>query len=75
MCPVPRTQRKSTTNNMTNADKKKEVELLIARGIIDPACKGCAEFLADPNAFAPRHKASDHCRSGKHPHCSCDTCF
>lgn len=25
--------------------------------------------------IGPRHKASDFCRSGKRPHCTCDTCF
>src|SRR5689334_12274676 len=25
--------------------------------------------------FHPSHDASDRCESGKHPHCSCDTCF
>jgi hypothetical protein len=27
------------------------------------------------NFFHPPHDASERCESGKHPHCSCDTCF
>jgi hypothetical protein len=23
----------------------------------------------------PSHDPSPHCESGKHPHCTCDTCF
>jgi len=23
----------------------------------------------------PHHTASERCESGKHPHCTCDTCF
>jgi len=50
---------------------------------LDPNCKTCvevfyAQLLAGKNfsdIFAPRHKASDKCKSGKHTHCSCDTCF
>lgn len=48
---------------------------------LDPNCKTCKkifypEYLkGNRNIFAPRHKASDRCRSGKNPHCTCDTCF
>jgi len=27
------------------------------------------------NSFHPPHDASPRCESGKHSHCSCDTCF
>lgn len=27
------------------------------------------------NSFHPSHDASDRCESGKHAHCTCDTCF
>jgi hypothetical protein len=33
-------------------------------------CKLCEE----PGAGPPRHKASESCESGKHPHCTCDVC-
>lgn len=48
-------------------------------GHLDQDCKGCAEFYSNPGmpseVWAPRHKASPRCQSGKHPHCTCDTCF
>ena len=52
-------------------------------GEIDRFCKTCQEIfipqLKEGNniwsIFAPRHKASSRCQSGKHPHCTCDTCF
>lgn len=54
-----------------------------ARGDYDPNCKTCvAVFLPEVekggvlwNVFAPPHKASPRCQSGKYPHCTCDTCF
>lgn len=50
---------------------------------LDPTCKTCIEiFYSQINKgksinsiFAPRHKPSARCESGKHPHCTCDTCF
>ena len=50
---------------------------------LDPSCKTCVEHFypavrAGRNmyeVFAPRHKASPNCESGKHAHCSCDACF
>lgn len=47
----------------------------VASGSIVKGCSGCEPFFRDPNAMAPRHKASDRCRSGKRSHCTCDTCF
>ena len=39
-------------------------------------CPTCVEIYNDNvNAMYPRHYASDYCKSGKRPHCSCDTCF
>lgn len=49
-----------------------------AQGDLDPDCSGCRERYAaeDPAmVFAPHHKASVSCQSGKHNHCTCDTCF
>lgn len=49
-----------------------------SEGRLDPNCPSCKEFYtaAKPTSvFAPNHKPSDRCESGKHPHCSCDTCF
>lgn len=57
---------------------QERLQRMISRGSIDPECDFCQrEFLShlrlDP--FAPRHTAMDTCRSGKRPHCTCDTCF
>lgn len=30
---------------------------------------------ARPFPFMPSHDASRHCESGRHTHCTCDTCF
>lgn len=50
---------------------------LEAMGLIDPTCAGCREWYEHPNAdpFAPHHKASNLCESGKRPHCTCEVCF
>lgn len=37
------------------------------------ACPFCEQHCDDP--MMPYHDASDRCESGKHPHCTCDTCF
>lgn len=63
------------------ADKIKALE---AAGRLDPSCPTCVEIFypywrtgwpGSSPPFAPAHKASDRCRSGKNPHCTCDTCF
>lgn len=36
-------------------------------------CAYCDQYGDDP--MMPRHNASERCESGKHPHCTCDTCF
>lgn len=38
-------------------------------------CVYCDREREQNNNFHPYHDASDHCKSGKHPHCTCDTCF
>lgn len=38
-------------------------------------CAYCDRERADGCSFHPSHDASEDCYSGKHPHCSCDTCF
>jgi len=45
-------------------------------GRLDPICSGCKEFYDsdDPSSvFAPDHRPSPRCESGKRPHCTCDT--
>lgn len=50
-------------------------------GHLDPGCRGCDEFYAHIRAgkpdmpFAPLHRSNPYCRSGKRPHCTCDSCF
>jgi hypothetical protein len=50
-------------------------------GDLDPACLTCLrEFYpvlreTGKLPFAPSHKASKRCESGKYAHCTCDTCF
>jgi hypothetical protein len=50
-------------------------------GQLDPACSFCQSEIYSVthvmpyNVFCPSHKASSSCQSGKHPHCTCDTCF
>ena len=39
----------------------------------DDDCSMCAE--GRKTGFAPAHYASIRCESGRHEHCSCDTCF
>lgn len=38
-------------------------------------CLYCDRERAAGNHFHPPHDASPRCESGKHSHCSCDTCF
>lgn len=54
------------------------LERLETNGSIVPDCGGCKPWYEtdDPQyVFAPRHKASSGCESGRRPHCSCSTCF
>jgi hypothetical protein len=56
---------------------------LIQAGEINPDCMTCQisfipQIMKGKNIsdiFAPRHRALSSCRSGAHPHCTCDTCF
>ncbi len=56
---------------------------LVRCGEIDRNCRGCQEMFIPrilsgvhfTDIFAPRHKPSINCKSGKRPHCTCDTCF
>ena len=48
----------------------------IRRHKIGPGeCRTCDNNRDENNEFHPPHDASDRCESGRHPHCSCDTCF
>ena len=59
------------------------IKELESKGWIEPNCKSCKAYFYPElqkgnkfsSIFAPGHKPSSRCESGKHPHCSCDTCF
>lgn len=58
--------------------REQKIARLEASGDLDPNCALCkSEFYPHPKLepFAPAHKASSYCRSGKRAHCTCDTCF
>ncbi len=38
-------------------------------------CMTCDHERELKNDFHPSHDATKQCQSGKHNHCSCDTCF
>ena len=41
----------------------------------DGDCKTCNNADHDPVQMFPYHDPSPMCKSGKHPHCTCDACF
>lgn len=45
------------------------------RQLPEGECAYCDRERTAGNNFFPSHDASDRCESGKHPHCTCDTCF
>lgn len=38
-------------------------------------CITCEREMETGNSFFPSHNESSRCESGKHNHCSCDSCF
>lgn len=38
-------------------------------------CPTCDRARATGDKATPSHTAKDRCRSGKYPHCTCDTCY
>lgn len=55
--------------------ESEQILWLVSQGVIVEGCKGCEVFFREPGAFAPRHKASSMCRSGKRSHCTCPVCW
>ncbi|TXH51333.1 MAG: hypothetical protein E6Q97_18740 [Desulfurellales bacterium] len=47
------------------------------RHLLPPGeCQACdTERYLTGTAYCPSHDPSPNCKSGKRPHCSCDTCF
>lgn len=43
------------------------------RVAMEEGCATCAELAR--GSFGPYHDPSPRCESGKHPHCTCGTCF
>lgn len=63
---------------MTTETREEQVARWERDGLLDPTCAGCQEFYRSAmptSTFAPSHKASDGCQSGKRHHCTCDRCF
>lgn len=50
-------------------------DVLVQFGKPDPKHPDCTQCLSASVFGGPSHEASPRCRSGKHPHCSCDTCW
>lgn len=52
----------------------------IEAGSLIEGCGRCERTIEEARKtgrwpIAPSHNASSRCESGKHPHCTCDTCF
>lgn len=66
---------------------KEEIEAYMSDmeslGMLDPSCQMCRNIFYPAvqdgrfisSVFAPSHKPSRYCESGKRPHCTCDRCF
>lgn len=50
-------------------------DVLAQFGTPDPSHPDCPQCLSGSVFGGPSHEASQRCRSGRHPHCTCDTCF
>jgi hypothetical protein len=65
--------------NYVQETREQQVARLEASGDLVKDCPGCQERYNSASmpadVFAPRHKASTRCQSGKRNHCTCDTCF
>ena len=52
------------------------IQRMLEHGLKNRREEGCAYCETHKNDhMMPPHKASDHCESGKHPHCTCDICY
>jgi hypothetical protein len=56
-------------------DDRKPRILTDARRKYVEGCTYCESIREDTHGWGPYHDASHRCESGKHPHCTCDTCF
>lgn len=68
--------------------REEKIQQLEDRGDLDPNCDMCKKIFYpfylnewsyynqfQKTPFAPSHKASKFCKSGRENHCTCDTCF
>jgi hypothetical protein len=66
---------------VTQAERLAELRRWEGVNLVDPKCEVCRrEFYSrtdvmPSDVFAPRHHSGANCRSGGHPHCTCDSCF
>lgn len=62
-----------------DAEYQRQIKRMEEVGSIDRDCVTCQKDFYSvkrpADVFGPRHRAMPNCESGKHPHCTCDTCF
>lgn len=65
-------------------ERTANIQRLEVLGFLDPSCPKCREQYeyysnkwqpGDGGPFAPSHKSSVFCESGKRPHCTCPICW
>lgn len=66
-------------DNATNRYVMDPISDMRSRGY-EPTCATCQRYYAEhmkkgSAPFAPHHRASAGCESGKQPHCTCDRCW
>jgi hypothetical protein len=63
------------TRMMRSALERVREAALVKFATPNPAHPECATCLEQSVFGGPSHEASPRCRSGRRPHCTCDTCF
>lgn len=59
-------------------EQKRKAGFLPRRSVVrDGTCEYCTKWGPAEGKIEifPHHDASPRCQSGKHSHCTCDTCF
>lgn len=59
---------------MINKPDKNE-KYVFMQFALEGECTYCDDQKAKGNNFFPPHTARQSCQSGRHNHCTCDTCF
>jgi len=67
----------TTIQELQYEECQEETEQKLSRRRLAPPgeCVVCDGMRASGETFAPLHDAHPRCESGKHSHCTCDTCF